>query len=148
MAACLAGTLAHAQDSGTLIPYSGTLPGFGSGKTALKAGAYQVTFAIYTATTGNSSVWQETQSVQADSAGNYTVLLGSVSLFNNSSISAIFQTGSFRYVGCTFVSGNTTYTLTRTLMTADAFAVKAAVSQKLAAVSPYSEKSIVDIEIA
>ena len=67
VAFCIAGTLAHAQDSSGIMQYSGTLPGFG-GK-GFKAGSYGVTFAIYPVASGaGAAVWQETQTVTVDSA--------------------------------------------------------------------------------
>lgn len=74
-----------------LVRFTGTLSESGSGttvgnlgETAAVAGATRpaaasvvgVTFALYSAETGGAPLWLETQNVQIDTAGHYTVLLG------------------------------------------------------------------------
>jgi hypothetical protein len=44
-----------------------------------KSGVAGITFALYKDQQGGATLWQETQNVHADSAGKYTVLLGSAS---------------------------------------------------------------------
>jgi hypothetical protein len=52
-----------------LVKFTGTLPESGHVTTAV--------FALYSQSTGGAALWQESQSVTPDSAGRYTVLLGS-----------------------------------------------------------------------
>src|SRR5205823_9245040 len=129
VAFCIAGTLAHAQDSSGIMQYSGTLPNFGSGKTQLKAGSYGVTFAIYPVASGaGAAVWQETQTVTVDSAGNYTAFLGAATPFVNSfDPSIVFPSGAARWLGVTFQ----TTSLARTLLTAVPYSLKSASAAKL-----------------
>jgi len=54
-----------------VIRFSGVLPGSGT------AELVGVTFALYQDQTGGAPLWQETQNVRPDSAGHYSVLLGS-----------------------------------------------------------------------
>src|SRR5262245_35362830 len=56
-----------------LIPLSGV---FRPADGQPVAGAETVTFAVYADEAGGSPIWQETQSVQPDAAGRYSVLLG------------------------------------------------------------------------
>jgi hypothetical protein len=58
-----------------LIKFSGTLVNL-AGKPI--AGPVDVTFALYAAEAGGSPLWFETQTVEADSLGKYTVLLGAM----------------------------------------------------------------------
>jgi trimeric autotransporter adhesin len=57
-----------------LVKYSGTLADI-SGKPL--SGVVGVTFALYEEERGGAPLWMETQNVQADGGGHYTVLLGS-----------------------------------------------------------------------
>jgi len=57
-----------------LIKFNGTLTDFGGNPLN---GAAEVTFTLYKQEADTEPVWTETQSVQCDSKGNYTVLLGS-----------------------------------------------------------------------
>ena len=57
-----------------LIRLSGTLSP--SPATAAGASVAGVTFALYKDETGGSPLWTETQNVEVDLAGHYTVLLG------------------------------------------------------------------------
>ncbi len=59
-----------------LIKFSGTLENL-AGKPV--AGTVDVTFSLYADETGGSPLWFETQTVEADSLGRYTVLLGAMS---------------------------------------------------------------------
>jgi trimeric autotransporter adhesin len=59
-----------------LINFSGTLTD-ASGKPL--TGTITVTFSLYSEQTGGAALWMETQNVQLDSHGNYTVMLGSTS---------------------------------------------------------------------
>src|ERR1700742_1163209 len=59
-----------------LIRFSGTLK---DSSDNLLTGATGVTFALYAEANGGSPLWLETQSVQCDATGHYSVLLGSTS---------------------------------------------------------------------
>ncbi len=59
-----------------LVQFSGTLTG-SSGRPL--AGLLGVTFSLYEDEQGGAPIWMETQNVQADAIGRYTVLLGSTS---------------------------------------------------------------------
>jgi hypothetical protein len=56
-----------------LIKFTGVVKDV-SGK--VPAGAVSLTFSLYDLPEGGSALWEETQSVQLDSLGRYTVLLG------------------------------------------------------------------------
>ena len=73
-------TVSPAQQASTtavpnLINYGGTLV-LSSGASA-PAGTIGVTFAVYRQQDGGAPIWLETQNVVPDSAGHYSVLLGS-----------------------------------------------------------------------
>jgi hypothetical protein len=76
------GLFAFAQSAGNgtssgvphLIKFSGVLK---DGASHSKTGVSGITFALYKDQQGGAPLWLETQNVQADSKGNYTVLLGS-----------------------------------------------------------------------
>jgi hypothetical protein len=57
-----------------LVKFSGTLTGVDGG---LLNGKVGVTFALYSEQSGGAPLWLETQNVQPDKYGHYTVLLGS-----------------------------------------------------------------------
>lgn len=59
-------------------------------------GAINVTFSLFKEQQGGSPLWMESQSVQADNAGHYTVMLGSTS--NNGLPSSIFSTGEAHWL--------------------------------------------------
>jgi len=75
-----------------LLRYSGSVaadPG------APRAGAVGVVFAIYAEQTGGAPLWVETQNVQLDAQGRYTVNLGAVNALPNS----IFAANEARWLG-------------------------------------------------
>src|SRR6266705_2941698 len=73
--ACSFATLsAYAQDTPGKLQYQGTVVV----PKGAKAAAYVVTFGIYNFATSGAPVWQETQTVQADANGNFTVMIGAV----------------------------------------------------------------------
>src|SRR5262249_13048042 len=56
-----------------LVKFGGSIKNF-SGQPV--AGISGVTFAIYSSQQGGTALWMETQNVEPDTQGNYTVLLG------------------------------------------------------------------------
>jgi hypothetical protein len=60
-------------------------------------GPVGVTFALYTEQSGGAALWMETQNVEPDSNGNYTVLLGAVSA--NGLPRELFVSGDARWLG-------------------------------------------------
>jgi len=95
-------TLAVASDpasaSATVIPqlirFSGVAKGTNGQPLTSRVG---ITFALYADQQGGSPLWLETQSVQLDSHGNYTVQLGAT--LPNGLPAALFATGEARWVG-------------------------------------------------
>jgi hypothetical protein len=76
-----------------LIKYSSVLKeGSGAAITALSG----VTFLIYKDELGGAPLWMETQNVQPDKAGHYTVQLGAVS--NGGLPAEVFMTGEARWL--------------------------------------------------
>ena len=72
-----ASTAAAAQEAvPRLIKFNGVLRDL-AGKPI--SGPVDVTFSLYPGEAGGNALWFETQTVQADSLGNYTVLLGAMS---------------------------------------------------------------------
>jgi hypothetical protein len=77
-----------------LINFSGTLTDV-NGKPM--SGVVGVTFSLYSEQTGDAALWMETQNVQPDNHGNYTVMLGSTS---SAGLPAeIFVAGQARWLG-------------------------------------------------
>jgi trimeric autotransporter adhesin len=61
------------------------------------SGGIGITFALYTGETDSSAIWQEDQTVQLDSAGSYSVLLGAA---NEGGLpQEVFSTGEARWLG-------------------------------------------------
>jgi hypothetical protein len=77
-----------------LVRFAGVAHDF-SGKPL--AGIIGVTFALYTEPTGGVALWLETQNVQADTNGHYSVLLGSTKA--DGLPAEIFASGQARWVG-------------------------------------------------
>ena len=61
------------------------------------AGAVGVTFSLYVEQTGGAALWMETQNVQADAGGHYSVLLGSTK--PDGLPSEIFSSEQARWIG-------------------------------------------------
>src|SRR5215831_4158119 len=102
-----------------LINYSGTLVlSNGSGMPAKTVG---VTFAIYRQQDGGAPIWLETQNVTPDSAGHYTVLLGSTRA--EGIPTDLFNTQEQRWLGAQ-VQGQTEQP--RVLLVSVPYAMKAA----------------------
>ena len=69
-----------------LLAYNGVLK---SSSGSFLTGTYSMTFRIYSASTGGSALWTETQSSVSTSSGKFSVQLGSVTTLNldfNSSV--------------------------------------------------------------
>ncbi|MGA3042674.1 MAG: hypothetical protein ABSF54_18010 [Bryobacteraceae bacterium] len=71
------GALAQTMPAGSALPrpirFSGTAKDTGGTPVTGVAG---LTFSLYSEQSGGAALWSETRSVQPDSAGHYTVLLG------------------------------------------------------------------------
>src|SRR5208337_1253600 len=83
-------------------------------------GLVGITFALYSEQQGGAPLWLETQNVQLDSHGNYTVQLGST--LANGLPSQLFATGEARWVGVQ-ISGQEEQP--RTLLLSVPYAMKA-----------------------
>jgi len=68
------------------------------------AGAETVTFAVYTDETGGTPIWQETQQVQPDASGRYTVLLGATQ--TDGVPLEVFASGEARWLGMIWTRGD------------------------------------------
>jgi trimeric autotransporter adhesin len=79
-----------------LINFSGTLTE-ANGKPITITGTVAVTFSLYSEQTGGAALWMETQNVQTDSHGNYTVMLGSTS--STGLPAEIFVAGEAHWLG-------------------------------------------------
>jgi len=92
------GQQSAANAAGAIVPpmvkFSGYLTD-GSGKAL--TGTVGVTFYLYQEQTGGSPLWMETQNVQADSNGRYSVMLGSTT--SQGLPSDLFIAGEARWVG-------------------------------------------------
>jgi len=106
-----------------LVKFSGTLTG-SAGKPL--TGVQGVTFSVYEEQRGGSSVWMETQNVQADATGRYTVMLGST---RNEGIPAeVFASGQGRWLG---VQAEGEAEQPRTLLVSVPYALKAVDAETL-----------------
>jgi hypothetical protein len=95
-------TLAVASDpasgSATVIPQLIKFSGVAKGTNGQPlTGMVGITFALYQDQQGGSPLWLETQNVQPDPHGNYTVQLGAT--LPNGLPAALFTTGEARWVG-------------------------------------------------
>src|SRR5260221_6283672 len=64
---------------------------------APRTGTFGITFAIYSAPTGGASLWMETQNVNLDANGKYSVLLGST--VSDGLPADLFNNGQARWLG-------------------------------------------------
>jgi len=89
-------SLAQQQSSvvPTLVNFSGTLTDANNKPVASTAG---VTFYLYNAQEGGSPLWMETQNVQPDKNGHYTVTLGSTT--SQGLPTTLFASGEARWLG-------------------------------------------------
>jgi endosialidase-like protein len=90
-----------------------------------------VTFALYAQQSGSAALWMETQNVETDAKGNYTVLLGANSA---SGIPAdLFNTGEARWLG---VQAERQLEQPRILLVSVPYALKAGDAQTLGGLPP------------
>jgi hypothetical protein len=90
-------------------------------------GIVGITFALYSEQQGGAPLWLETQNVQLDAHGNYTVQVGATQA--NGVPASLFNTGEARWVGVQ-ISGQEEQP--RTLLTSVPYAMKAGDAQTLA----------------
>ena len=90
------------------------------------AGIVGITFAIYNAQDGGAPLWIETQSVQPDTKGNYTVQLGAAT--SEGLPLSLFSSGEARWLGVRVNSGEEQ---PRILLLSVPYALKAADAQTL-----------------
>jgi len=105
-----------------LVKFSGTLVDHG-GKPL--SGVIGVTFALYEGEQGGVPLWMETQNVQADAEGRYSVLLGSTK--NEGIPAAVFASGQ-RWLGVEAEAGAE---LPRMLMASVPYSLKAVDAETL-----------------
>jgi len=94
-------------------------------------GTVGVTFSLYKDAEGGAPLWMETQSVQADRAGHYSVMLGSTS--THGLPSDLFISGEARWLG---VRTEGQAEQPRTLLLSVPYALKAADAQTLGGLPP------------
>jgi hypothetical protein len=96
--ACVAGIASAQQNNTTVVPslvnFSGTLS---SSDHKPLTGTLGVTFALYKDSEGGAPLWIETQNVQADKNGHYTVQLGAAS--SQGLPASVFASGEARWLG-------------------------------------------------
>ncbi len=96
--ACCVTSAAHAQEANASIPrfikFSGSIKDDGGQP---RPGTVGITFAIYRDRDGGPTLWMESQNVELDEAGHYTVLLGSET--KDGLPLDIFQTDEPRWLG-------------------------------------------------
>jgi len=106
-----------------LIKFSGAMK---DGKGDAKSGTVGVTFAIYAEQEGGAPLWMETQNVQMDEGGHYTVLLGASR--SEGVPLDLFSTGQARWLG---VEAQDIEEVPRVLLVSVPFALKAADAETL-----------------
>jgi len=127
-------TLAHGQSSATgapvpnLVNFAGTLKDSGGHPIQSVAG---VTFSLYAQEEGGVPLWLETQTVRADSKGNYTVQLGATK--TEGLPLELFTSSAARWLGVRMNGGEEQ---PRVLLVSVPYAVKAADSQTLGGLPP------------
>ncbi|MCB8977399.1 MAG: hypothetical protein H6657_08275 [Ardenticatenaceae bacterium] len=114
----------------SLISYQGYLAD--SGGTPLSNGNYAMSFAIYTASSGGSKVWEESQSSVAVGGGYFSVLLGSGSCTTGCPLGASTFSGTTRYLQTSVTTGSGTTTFPRQQLAAVPFALQATEAQTMA----------------
>jgi hypothetical protein len=122
-------TLLHGQSSATgaivpnLVNFAGTLKDSGGRPIQSITG---VTFSLYAQEEGGTPLWLETQTVQADGKGNYTVQLGATKA--EGLPLELFTSGTARWLGVRINGGEEQ---PRVLLVSVPYALKAADSQTL-----------------
>lgn len=95
------------------------------------SGVVGVTFALYAEQTGGAALWMETQNVQADAAGHYSVLLGSTK--PDGLPPEIFASEQARWIGVQIGRGKEQ---PRTLLVSAPYALKAGDAETLGGLPP------------
>lgn len=127
-------TLAHGQSSATgapvpnLVNFAGTLKDSGGHPIQSVTG---VTFSLYAQEEGGVPLWLETQTVRADSKGNYTVQLGATK--TEGLPLELFTSSTARWLGVRMNGGEEQ---PRVLLVSVPYALKAADSQTLGGLPP------------
>jgi len=127
----LAMPMAFAQQSSvvpTLVNFSGTL--FAVNGKAL-TGTAGVTFYLYKDQQGGSPLWIETQNVQLDKSGHYTVMLGSTT--SQGLPTSLFASGEARWLG---VQAEGQEEQARIMLLAVPYALKAGDAQTIGGLPP------------
>ena len=126
------GTNSDAQQTNSVVPtlvnFSGTLAD-SNGKPL--SGAVGVTFYLYKDDQGGSPLWMETQNVQPDKAGHYTVTLGSSK--NEGLPTSLFASGEARWLA---VQAQGQAEQPRVLLLSVPYALKAGDAQTIGGLSP------------
>ena len=107
----------------SVVKYAGVLV---DGKSRPIVGAVEVTFSLYKTPQGGAALWMESQKVQADSLGNYAVMLGSTTI--QGLPSSLFVAGEARWLGVQ-VEGQPE--ATRVMLLSVPYALKAGDSETL-----------------
>jgi hypothetical protein len=111
-----------------LIKFSGTLVDEQAQPLKSPAG---VTFALYAQQSGGATLWMETQNVETDAKGNYTILLGANSA--NGMPVELFNAGEARWLG---VQAERQPEQPRVLLVSVPYALKAGDAQTLGGLPP------------
>src|SRR5579872_3580604 len=109
-----------------LVKFSGQLPLTHAQSPATDSGTRLVTFSLYTQEQGGEPIWSETQVVNLDATGHYTVMLGST-ILEGVPVEA-FSSGEGRWLGVT-VEGESEQV--RMLLVSVPYALKAAEAETL-----------------
>jgi len=113
-----------------LVNFSGTLTDI-NGKPL--SGTVGVTFLLYKESQGGSPLWMETQNVQPDNTGHYTVMLGSTS--STGLPSDIFVAGEAHWLGVQ-VQGQEQAEQPRVLLVSAPYALKAGDAETIGGLPP------------
>src|SRR5580658_3151669 len=113
-----------------LINFSGTLTD-ANGKPL--TGTAAITFSLYSEQTSGAALWMETQNVQPDKAGHYTVMLGSTS--STGLPSDIFVAGEAHWLGVQ-VQGQQQEEQPRVLLVSAPYALKAGDAETIGGLPP------------
>ena len=111
-----------------LIRYAG-LAHDGNGKPL--RGVVGITFSLYTEEAGGAALWMETQNVQADGSGHYSVLLGAAK--PDGLPAELFASGQARWIG---VQIGQQAEPSRTLLVSAPYALKAGDAETLGGLPP------------
>src|SRR5438477_936184 len=126
-----------------LIRFSGQLPPAPTPNPSVDAGTRMVTFALYADQQGGVPLWSETQVINADSAGRYTVMLGAT-IVQGVPIEA-FESGEGRWLSVT-VEGEAEQP--RLLLVSVPYALKAVEADKLGGKSASEFVTKSDVQLA